>query len=166
MIFPNCNRKEPVRRLKPSYRLLCARKLLCLEGVGRAGGDVGGVYAGGGILVVHIECPVLAVLIVVHGDAVDGLDIQAVLAVLARDQAKGQQRRADGLLIGVETTAEASAVVAGAVLSFLLHPTVESANAAISAMHRRMDSSFFMLNLFITILLSCYSFPACLETAA
>ena len=61
---------------------------------------------------------------------------------------------------------EVSAEATGSVLSFLLHPTVESANAAISAMHRRMDSSFFMLNLFITILLSCYSFPACLETAA
>lgn len=73
---------------KTAISLTESFNLLDAESVAGAVGDLGGVHAGLGVGVVHIESPVLAVGVVVHGDAIDGLDVQAVLAVLALDQAQ------------------------------------------------------------------------------
>ena len=53
------------------------------EGIYRAVGNTGLVRAGGGVFAVDVEGPVHAVLVIVGGDAVDGLDVQTVAALLA-----------------------------------------------------------------------------------
>ena len=58
--------------------------LLDLEGVGGTGSDVGGIHTGGGVFAVHIERPVLAVLVIVHGEAV-GIDDSFGLIVRRED---------------------------------------------------------------------------------
>ena len=99
-------KKNRTLRSAESGSVLChlvfRESALDLEHIGLAVNDGGGVHAGHGVLVVDVECPVGGVHIPVSGDAVDGLDVQAVLAFFAFHQAQLQQSFADGFLVGVD----------------------------------------------------------------
>ena len=55
--------------------------LFSLERIDSAGGNIGGVYTGHGVLAVNIEGPILAIGIPVERDAVNGLDLTGLISL-------------------------------------------------------------------------------------
>ena len=72
---------------------MCPRSLLFrLQRVAVTLLDVRQVRAGVGILVIHIEGPVLPILIIVHGNSIHRLDVETIGTVPPFDQTYTHQR--------------------------------------------------------------------------
>src|SRR5699024_2505266 len=96
IVTPNMANTAISRMLRPPLRGLADKAVAAAVGHGR------GVNARDGVTAVNVERPVVAVGVVVGDYAVDGLDEQAELALLAFEQAVFLQRVAQELGVGAD----------------------------------------------------------------